>query len=96
MSKKPEQNINTALNAGTYETQDFEQANASVYTPLNEPLYLINEGHLTSILSNIQGKFLTLIEASTDDREKRESLKSLARQVVWQDKIYLLRLKKVK
>lgn len=88
--------LNKPINAGTYETLGYEEVNSSVYSPQNEPLYLINEGYLNSIISNIEGKILTLIEASTEDGEKRSSLKSIAKQMIWQDRMRLLRLKKIK
>lgn len=84
------------LDAGTYETGKFESLfSPSIYGE-NEPVYLIRSSYVGDILKSVEGRILTLIEASTDDMEKRDSLKSLVRQMVWQENIRLLRLNKVK
>ena len=58
--------------------------------------YLISFNYLTDIVKGLEGVVLTLIESTTEDREKRESAKSIARTLIWNQvrEIRLLELKK--
>ena len=61
-------------------------------------LYLISKSFVRHIISRIDGTVMTLIESSTNDEEKRKSMKSIASRMIWQEAkdISLLRLKKIK
>jgi len=50
---------------------------------IREKPYLIWHDNLRGIVKNIEGKILTLIDASINDKEQREAVKSIARQSLW-------------
>lgn len=82
---------------GLYETTEYETVGPNPNVS-DDTKYLIRPEYFGQIIQGIEGQILTLIDASTEDKEKRESLKSLARQIIWQkaDGVRLLRLKKIK
>ena len=77
------------LYAGNKYRAEEEYKNANIHALLSQGvpsidnLYLINDGYLAQLFSRVEGKILTTIEAGTDDREKREAMKSIARQMIW-------------
>jgi hypothetical protein len=87
---------------GKWETTEYQDVFSS-NTPMTEiqsnTLYITDAGYLAFIIRGVEGKILTLIESSTDDKEKRESLKSIARQLIWSavcSETRLLKVKKIK
>lgn len=83
---------------GVYETtKQYENINITEYmTPTEKEKYLIPRGYIIGIFNEIIGKVLTIVEATTEDKEKREATKSIVRQMIWSvaSEIRLLELKK--
>lgn len=91
--------IDKSLNSGTHEQQqspefgiyitadNYENVDASLLPVTSNYYegrsYLLNKNYLNDIFSRIEGKMLTLIEGTAEDKEKREATKSLARQLIW-------------
>jgi len=94
MSKK----MNVYADEGTYETLEFENTNVPMLTGEDYPRYLIVGSYINHIFSRLEGKLLTVVEAISDDKEKREAIKSLVRNEIWGicNEIRLLKLKKIK
>ena len=88
---------------GKWETTEYQDV-FRPFTPQQasnqiNTYYITDANYLAFIIRGVEGKILTLIESSTDDKEKRESLKSLARQLIWsavQSETRLLGLKRIK
>lgn len=91
--------VNVSINEGTYKTLTYEKARADEPKAVNQQdtVFLITDSYLGSIGSRIEGTILTIIEAITEDKEKRESTKSIVRRMIWQEMgdIYLLKLEKL-
>ena len=48
-------------------------------------LQLSSDDNITrGLMKNLEGRLLTLIEATTSDKTQREALKSLVRQNIWE------------
>lgn len=88
---------------GKWETTEYQDV-FHLNTPQqsldqSHTFYIIDANYLAFIIRGVEGKILTLIDSSTDDKEKRESFKSLARQLIWsavQSETRLLGLKRIK
>lgn len=82
---------------GTWESGEFEEVSTGIDHYSVEPKYLINALYFTEIMKGIEGRMLTVADASTEDEKKREAIKSLIRNAIWQKvrEVRLLRLKKV-
>lgn len=47
--------------------------------------YLISHDNLFEFMKKLEGKLLTIVEASYSDKEQRESVKSLVRENLWRE-----------
>ena len=97
---QPQPGNDISVDSGIWETLEYEEVFNRYGLPPSEKdtqtMYLISVDYLAYLVRGIEGKVLTLIDASTEDKEKRESLKSLARQLVWDAIVSETRLLKVK
>ena len=50
-----------------------------------DPHYVINFNYVKEIFSHIEGRLLTIVDASIFDKEQRNAIKSLVRQAVWEE-----------
>ena len=86
---------------GKYQTSDSYE-NLGLDNPAmdNEwkECFLMPKNYMRSIISRLDGIMMTIIESSTDDKEKREATKSITRRMIWQEasEIRLLKLNSIK
>ena len=91
MAKK-QQNMNR--DRGVWETEEYEEVFQAQVG--GENYYLVSAGYLNNTTKNLEGRLLTLVEAITEDKEKREAVKSLVKSELWRHSPLMLKLKKVK
>lgn len=49
----------------------------------NDSKFTIVYGNLNNMVSHLEGKLLTIMEASISNKEQLEAVKSLVRQTIW-------------
>ena len=81
---------------GVWETTEYTDVYQPVVYGQREDRYLVSASFLTFDRQNLEGRLLTLAEAITDDRERREAIKSLIRNEMWKNTLRLLKVKRVK
>lgn len=89
-----------SIDEGNYKTVGYFPIDEGLPRPINSPVvrYLITQGYFEYIFKQLEGQLLTITEAITDDKTKREAIKSLVRQSLWAESrsISLLKLEKIK
>lgn len=100
MAKKLNSVIRNPEMEGRWQTLDWGKLGLGLPRAINhrDDMFLVTDSYLHYLFSHIVGQMLTIADAITDDEKKREALKSLIQQALWNEakEVSLLKLEKIK